>query len=592
MGLDVSLIGLALAAAEDVAVVLTGIVELCCICIRTSISFNRIATGVPWAHVVLARDADTAAMDIDGGLAGVGSIGERVRPADVERMLNVMSVSRRSGNMLDGVGDGAHRGQFATAIDALLDPGAVANGDVGVAFHEGGPLHGLDIDFLLFSTCGIGDDKVTICVEAFVAVAAAIQVAPDGAALHRDVGVGLHRAELAAAIHIAFDDGIAVDGQVGFLHLAQVGPQGVDGGVVKVFESAHGAGKHVAARGVLAEIGVINRLVVVTDGAARDVDGDMAVRLGFIIIKQLAIPWISGCNEPGAHRGQTTAAVDGAEHGAAADGHIDVAYHHACGEGVAREATTAAKHVAIHVGTAPSADEGGLALSLTHIHCHIAKHVAVFAAAKDGAEDGAARDAHFHFAHVGPSVELGAGVAHACAEEVAGDGVRGNGFQGARHTQGAAAHLDGAFAFHVGNLIAAIDGSEDVASRDFNMGVAVHLTSRATPHAGRNGIVARAAAKHVAEERVAVGALQGCGIIVGIVLNIIRVIRVFLRISKDVVNIIRGREGPGIALVELSGCSINIGFNARLHRCDGIIPCIFCIRLIKRAFPNAVDQFL
>ena len=140
--------------------------------------------------------------------------------------------------------------------------------------------------------------------------------------------------------------------------------------------------------------------------------------------------------------------------------------------------------------------------------------MAFLAAAEDGAEEGAAGDVDFHFIHIGPSVEQDTRVTHACAEEVASDRVRRNLSEGARHAQGTATHVDCTFAENIGHLITTIHIGEDVAARDVDGGIALHHTSRATPNGTVSyripeRIVTRAAAKHIAEEAVAIGALRG-----------------------------------------------------------------------------------
>ena len=129
--------------------------------------------------------------------------------------------------------------------------------------------------------------------------------------------------------------------------------------------------------------------------------------------------------------------------------------------------------------------------------------------------------------HISPGVEVGARVALASAEDVAGDGVQVNLGQGARHAEGAATHGDGGLAArfifdaigivemaHVGGFAAAINVGEDMATLDNHRGVAIHFARLTIPNSGIGGvimisynvrIVTRAAAKHVAEPSLAVG---------------------------------------------------------------------------------------
>ena len=109
-------------------------------------------------------------------------------------------------------GDGAHSGELATAVDALLDP-AARDGDGGIALHEACQLHG-------GGSCrrgrrGINNSQLGGVVAA---EAAAVHVAPDGAAADGDCGVVVFRCldrvrlaaqytQLAAAEDGALDDG-------------------------------------------------------------------------------------------------------------------------------------------------------------------------------------------------------------------------------------------------------------------------------------------------------------------------------------------------------------------------------------------------
>ena len=162
------------------------------------------------------------------------------------------------------------------------------------------------------------------------------------------------------------------------------------------------------------------RLIVVADGATADVDADDTM---IVARPHLTIIDVFGFSEATAHRGQTATAINGAKDGATIDIKGDIAAHRTCGEGVAVEATTAAKHVAVDVGVAPRADMdivGGWGILTTDIHRHVPQHVAILATAEGRAkEEGIAADVDLSIGHVGPSVEHDTRVTHACAKEIA-----------------------------------------------------------------------------------------------------------------------------------------------------------------------------
>ena len=181
--------------------------------------------------------------------------------------------------------------------------------------------------------------------------------------------------------------------------------------------------------------------------------------------------------------------------------------------------------------------------------------MAILGATKDGAEDVTARNhdtGAVRIVHTVKQIVVSlTRVAHACTVDVTGGRVRRNLCHGARHAYGAVAHLDEAFAHDVGSLIAAIDGIEDVAARDFNPRITPNTACRTTPYARRNGIVARAAAKHVAEEGVTIGACLGTAsrfikrrfIVIGIhVVTIVIIVNLIVACAIPV--------GPSVALVE------------------------------------------
>ena len=172
----------------------------------------------------------------------------------------------------------------------------------------------------------------------------------------------------------------------------------------------------------------------VADGAAGDVEGDIAV---VVAVLQLAIMGVTHGHKVGAHRGQTAAAVDGAEHGgshrsarhgAVVDIDFDVAADGAGRVGRAAESAAAAEDIAVDIRGAPGAYPG----SAVDGHLGVAQHVTILAAAEDGTEDKATANFHVDILHIGTQIELGTLVTLTGTEEVAGNGVVGDGVDGSR----------------------------------------------------------------------------------------------------------------------------------------------------------------
>ena len=282
------------------------------------------------------------------------------------------------------------------------------------------------------------------------------------------------------------------------------------------------------AVGVGGIVSVVGELVAVADESAADVQGDIAVVLGMcrvarVAALQVAVALVVFIHEMGAHRRQSAAAVHGTQYLAApADVHRYVAADGTRRDGGAAEAAAAAEDIAVVVRRAGGAYPG-VAADVDH---GVAPHVAVLAAAEHRAvDDGIGVHRHCGVLHIGTLVEGGALVALAGAEQVAGHRVRLDARHRARHTQGAAAHRHRAVAHHVGILAAAVDARQDMAAGDVHRRVATHTALELIPvavgrvvallvfHSDTVGVVARAAAEHIAEEGVAVAGIGGGGIV-------------------------------------------------------------------------------
>ena len=467
-----------------------------------------------------------------------------------------------------------HRGHLAAAVDIKHH---LAIGDIDGGLAEDTAREDLGRSQSRRVTIGtrlVGHGVVEMFLVVAAAVAAAIDgteiigcracadSGADGAAVDIDDGVLSHRSHLATAIDITLD-GAASDGQRGGLHTAHGRPTGILA-TIQQDDTAHRAGKDIAALGVQQllvgiELGeaqgasglvdkgivrVVDILVAIADKAAGDIDGDMAMGIHAIVGLHGSIAWV-GCrgvgqvdrHQPGAHGGQTTTAIDGAQHGATLNIDIDVARHDACREGLAAETAATTEDVTVDIGGAEGANQGSLLASgnrrivgchsvivgcRSDVHLSIAQHMAILGAAEDRAVDPAARDVDLGAGDVSPGVEEDALVTLAAAKEVAGNRMISNLVEGARHAQGgAAAEVHSAAALDVGVLVAAIDGGEDMTARDSDGGVALDDTCRLKPLAGSRGGAAGAAAEDVTVESVAV--LAGSGGIVRVIARLVSI---------------------------------------------------------------------
>ena len=137
------------------------------------------------------------------------------------------------------------------------------------------------------------------------------------------------------------------------LSLCQLRPDGINR-IVEKRDTTHAAAKDVAAI-----LDTVAGGFTIADGAAADVDRDVAVGSSTFtrpVFLQLTIERTLRVGEECAHRSQTAAAVDGAEHGAARNGHIHIAAHRACRQRLARETAATAEDVAVDVRGAPGAN--------------------------------------------------------------------------------------------------------------------------------------------------------------------------------------------------------------------------------------------
>ena len=299
--------------------------------------------------------------------------------------------------------------------------------------------------------------------------------------------------------------------------------------------------------------------------------GDVVALLVLAFGYQLAVVGVAGRNQIRAHRCQSAAAVDAAQHRATQDVDAHIAPHDTGRQRIAAEAAACTEDVAIDVCGSPGAYDGTARRrdGLVAFACRclaadgdagVAFHVAVLTASEYGAIDGAARDVDLCGTDVRLLVEQRALVALAGTKDVARHWVFQNICYGAWHAYGTATHVDGACAKNVSQLVASIDVGQYVAAGDVHRGVAFHTSGRLAPLSFSVWEVSAAAAEDVAVERVTV------------IANFIG-IRVVGRIFVG--SCLRLAERPVGALME--GCGIGIGEGAVLYLNDGSIPLGFCI---------------
>ena len=310
----------------------------------------------------------------------------------------------------------------------------------------------------------------------------------------------------------------------------------------------------------------------VADGAARNVNGDVAVcgRTCSVWVVtfcyQLAIVSSSLCSEIGAYSSHTSAAEDGAEYlGILRDVDAYVAADSTCREGQGGETTSAAEDVAIDAGGTECADES-IALDSG---ADIAQDVTILTAAKDAAEDdGYTVHDDFGRSYIGPSVEQNARVAHTGAKDVAVDGTCLNASNGTWNTDRTGLHHNLTLAKHIGNLVTAIDVGKDVSASDFYQGVADYAACRTTPQTRTVRIVAATAAKDVAVVAMTVTAWLAASLRIISRCPMIVVIHITAPFST---------ERPCIALMERRNGCVDISYNAGLDGIDGSSPLGICI---------------
>ena len=109
--------------------------------------------------------------------------------------------------------------------------------------------------------------------------------------------------------------------------------------------------------GFLSIFGVFE-LGIVADDTTGDVDGNEAV-VGIVAGgNNFSVVSVINRHEIGSHGGQTSTAVDGAQHGATGDIHVDVAADDTGRLDYATESAATAENIAVDIGGAKGANKG------------------------------------------------------------------------------------------------------------------------------------------------------------------------------------------------------------------------------------------
>ena len=266
----------------------------------------------------------------------------------------------------------------------------------------------------------------------------------DGVFFHD--GVDYDGALLRATKNRALDEGISCNKHLSLFRSGDPIPNCRGG-------QSHTAAKHVAANRFL------YGLMVVTDGATANVDGDVTVvyslilfglRVVFNVMLHPAVQRV--CNhlsrilrvfnlniyQVSAHRTVTASAIDGAQHGTTTNVDLDVSTHSSSGEGFGVEATASTENIAVNIGITYGANSGLVA----YIDIDITNDVAFLSATKQRTVYDAVRHLHVGVSHVSPCVEIDTRVAFTRTIKVACDRMFLDLLIGTRNTQSAARHDD------------------------------------------------------------------------------------------------------------------------------------------------------
>ena len=339
------------------------------------------------------------------------------------------------GVAVGGEGGVATHGGFLAAAKDVVGHGAFLNGSRGGAIDtagdkvgsrtgsDAGQVHSV-VGRGLVGAIAATEDTTKAVSHGVVAIKLR------GANLHlftRDVDLSVppYGTHLAATKHGGTDAGITRDINLCTFRPGQTGPDGVDV-AVEEGETSHAAAIDVATDEVRRTIVSVDSLSA--DSTAGDIDSDMAV--GFVVVvNELTVVGIGGGDEMRTHGGQTTAAIDGAQHGATADIDNNITADNTRREHGASESAATAKDVAVHIRLALGTDDSVIADS----HHNIAEDMTILAAAEDGAIDDTATDIDHDATHGVPFVEEVARFALTGTEEIAGDRMVLNLGDGTRH---------------------------------------------------------------------------------------------------------------------------------------------------------------
>ena len=274
---------------------------------------------------------------------------------------------------------------------------------------------------------------------------------------------------------------------------------------------------------------IVDVFIVVTNGTATNVDGDIATTF-IVISRSILRTWVRiravvlvvwtqdtvGLDclfifrnlfihqiETISYRSKTTTAIDGAQYLTALDVQFDRTTDITGSQRLTTEATATTEYITI--------------ISLTDVYNRILEYVTILTSAKDGTIDSAALDVDKSTVHIRFLVEEDTLVTLTCTKDIACIRMCHDLSNGTWHTYGTTCHRDGSRALYIRSLTTTIDICYDMTASDIDSGLTLYATCRAQIFTDAVCCVeirntTRAAAKHITIVGMTVGSLQSSAI--------------------------------------------------------------------------------
>ena len=234
-----------------------------------------------------------------------------------------------------------------------------ASEDIDTRVAVGATSLGVDICYsgIIGSTNGSNLATIATAIDVAVYLVSTHLTAENHAiTIDEDGGVFGHITQLAAAIDVTLDLGIAEDMDIGLLGSTQLMPIGKEIGGIEFLETTHAGAEDVAT--LRMSISIVGRIIVSDNGIAADVDIDVsawevshsvASVVSVIVAHHAVVINIGSIIKSIAHRGKTSATIDGAENLAASDVDSDRATHITSRDSLTAKATATTEDVAVDV---------------------------------------------------------------------------------------------------------------------------------------------------------------------------------------------------------------------------------------------------